>query len=54
MMMIGGVADLVPFCLRPQFGGHGILLRQNQGIKCVQVTNSAAGNTGWLISFTVE
>lgn len=33
---------------------HGILLRQNQGLKCVQVTNSAAGNTGWEIVFTVE
>lgn len=33
---------------------HGILLRQNQGLKCVQVTNSAAGNTAWEIVFTVE
>ena len=33
---------------------HGILLRQNQGLKCVQVTSSAAGNTGWEITFTVE
>ena len=33
---------------------HGILLRQNQGLKCVQVTNSAAGNTGWEITITVE
>lgn len=32
----------------------GILLRQNQGLRCVQVTSSAAGNTGWLIQFTVE
>jgi len=55
MMMLGGVADLVPQALRtPEGGAHGILLRQNQGIKCVQVTNSAAGNTGWLIGFTVE
>lgn len=55
-MMMGGVANLVPIELQaPPFGsGHGILLRQNQGIKCVQVTNSAAGNTGWLIGFTVE
>jgi hypothetical protein len=35
-------------------GEKGILLRQNQGLRCVQVTNSAAGNTGWLIGFTVE
>lgn len=34
--------------------GQGILLRQNQGIRCVQITNSAAGNTGWLIGFTQE
>jgi len=32
----------------------GILLRQNQGLRCVQVTSSAAGNTGWQILFTVE
>lgn len=34
--------------------GKGIVLRQNQGIRCVQVTNSNAGNTGWLIGFSVE
>lgn len=33
---------------------YGILLRQNQGLRCVQVTSSAAGNTGWQILFTVE
>lgn len=33
---------------------HGIVLRQNQGIRCVQITSSAAGNTGWFIGFTVE
>ena len=32
----------------------GILLRQNQGLRCTQVTSSAAGNTGWIIAFTVE
>jgi hypothetical protein len=32
----------------------GLVLRQNQGIRCVQVTNSAQGNTGWLITFTME
>lgn len=36
------------------YGTGGILLRQNQGLRCVQVTNSAAGNTGWIILFTVE
>lgn len=54
MMMLGGVADLVPQCLRAPDSFHGILFRQNQGVKCVQVTNSNAGNTGWLIGFTVE
>jgi hypothetical protein len=54
MMMAGGVADLVPLTLRPEHSGEGFVLRQNEGIKCVQVTNSNAGNTGWLIAFTVE
>lgn len=49
-----GGLELVPDQLRPAFGGKGIVLRQNQGIRCVQVTASAAGNTGWLISFIVE
>ena len=48
----GGMLDLVPQQLRAS--GEGILLRQNQGLRNVQVTNSAAGNTGWLIGFTVE
>jgi hypothetical protein len=34
--------------------GKGIVLRQNQGLRCVQETNSAAGNTGWLITGSVE
>jgi len=51
MMMLGGVANLVPQPLVDS--RHGILLRQNQGVKCVQVTNSAAGNTGWLLAFSV-
>jgi hypothetical protein len=37
--------------IRP--GSGGIILRQNQGLRCVQVTSSAAGNTGWLITFVV-
>jgi len=47
--------ELVPEHLR-NLGGvaHGILLRQNQGVRVVQVTNSAAGNTGWIVGFTVE
>jgi hypothetical protein len=51
----GGV-ELLPAALA-DIGGiktRGIVLRQNQGISVVQVTNSNAGNTGWVISFTVE
>jgi hypothetical protein len=50
---MGGL-ELVPEPLRPIHGGHGIVLRQNQGLRCVQVNASAAGNTGWLIGFTVD
>jgi hypothetical protein len=53
---MGGL-ELIPIPLQPLImggNGHGIVLRQNQGIRCVQVTNSLAGNTGWLISITVE
>lgn len=52
-----GGLELVPFMLgggQGAFNEHGIVLRQNQGLRCVQITNSAAGNTGWLIGFTVE
>lgn len=49
-----GGLELVPAPVLPLNGGRGILLRQNQGLRCVQVTNSNAGNTGWLIGFTVE
>lgn len=34
--------------------GGGIVLRPSQGLACLQTTNSSAGNTGWLITFTVE
>lgn len=47
-----GGLELVPQYLRDD--GRGIVLRQNQGLRCVQVTNSNAGNTGWLIGFAVE
>lgn len=51
---MGGL-ELVPQSLMdPVDGKPGILLRQNQGLRCVQITSSAAGNTGWLIAFTVE
>lgn len=46
-----GGYELVPPHL---VGGEGIRLGQNQGLRCVQITNSNAGNTGWLISFTME
>lgn len=49
-----GGLELVPPVLLPVNRGKGILLRQNQGIRCVQITSSVAGNTGWLIAFTVE
>jgi hypothetical protein len=49
-----GGLELIPPILGPVFGGQGILLRQNQGLRCVQVTNSSAGNTGWLIGITTE
>ena len=50
---LGGL-ELVPPSLQPVNMGKGIVLRQNQGLRCVQVTSSAQGNTGWLITFTVE
>lgn len=49
-----GGLELVPWMLQPHYGGPGLVLRQNQGLRCVQVTNSNAGNTGWLITFSVE
>lgn len=49
-----GGLELVPASLLPINNGPGIVLRQNQGLRCVQVTSSAAGNTGWIISFTQE
>lgn len=51
----GGLELIPPLLSMPgSFYSHGILLRQNQGLRCVQVTASAAGNTGWVIGFTVE
>lgn len=50
---MGGL-ELIPSPHLVVNGGKGIVLRQNQGLRCVQVTNSAAGNTGWLITFSVE
>ena len=53
IVSMGGL-ELIPQAIAPPNNEHGILLRQNQGLRCVQVTSSAAGNTGWLIGFTVE
>jgi hypothetical protein len=49
-----GGLELIPKHLQTETGGTGVVLRQNQGIRCVQETNSSAGNTGWLIGFTQE
>jgi hypothetical protein len=49
-----GGLELVHPAMWPVNHGKGIVLRQNQGLRMVQITNSAAGNTGWLITFTVE
>lgn len=37
-----------------QTNGQGIVLRQNQGLRVVQINSSNAGNTAWLIGFTQE
>ena len=50
---MGGL-QLIPNGLGYPASEHGILLRQNQGLRCVQVTSSVAGNTGWQIVFTTE
>jgi hypothetical protein len=52
MMMAGGVANILPPMLACK--EHGLVLRNGQGVKCTQTTNSAAGNTGWCLCFTVE
>jgi hypothetical protein len=44
--------ELVPAHLQAE--NRGILLRQNQGLRCTQITQSAAGNTGWMILFSVQ
>ncbi len=49
-----GGLELIPQHFLPVNHGQGIVLRQNQGLRCVQITSSLAGNTGWLISFSVE
>lgn len=56
MLAALGGFELVPEALRahPIGNGHGYLLRQNQGLRCVQITSSAQGNSMWLITFSVE
>jgi hypothetical protein len=49
---LGGL-ELVPQIIMGRTQ-QGILLRQNQGLRCVQITNSVAGNTGWLITLALE
>ena len=46
---LGGL-ELVP----PAMLAQGIVLRQNQGLRTVQITNSSAGYTGWFVVFSVE
>lgn len=46
--------NLVPPILLPPFGRKGIVLRQNQGLLITQNTNSSAGNSAFLIGFTVD
>ena len=51
-----GGLELIPgmLALPDEYRHRGILLRQNQGLSVTQTTNSAAGNTGWDILFTME
>jgi hypothetical protein len=49
-----GGLELVPFGRLVDYQYAGIYLGQNQGLSVTQTTNSAAGNTGWDILFTVE
>jgi hypothetical protein len=44
-----GGRELVPLWAQET----GIVLRENQGLSCLQLTNSAQGNTGWQIVFSV-
>ena len=46
--------DVVPQMLVPPFGREGIVLRPSQGLRMNQETNSAEGNSAWLIGFRVE
>lgn len=48
---LGGLELVPPVLAKSE---HGILLRPSQGIRVSQNTSTAGGNTGWLISFTIE
>jgi hypothetical protein len=48
--LFGPDRNLIPFMLREK----GIVLRQNQGVRINQETNSNAGNSAILVGFTVE
>lgn len=47
---LGGI-ELIPQAVRDH---GGILLRQNQGLRGVQITSTALGNAGFVIVFAVE
>lgn len=49
-----GGLELIPPILLPVNHGRGLVLRPSQGLRCVQITNSLAGNTGWLALFSVD
>lgn len=53
LFAMGGL-ELVDEPARIMNDGLGIVLRQNQGIRVLQSTNSNAGNTQWRIAFTQE
>lgn len=46
--------DVVPQMLTPPFGREGIVVRPGQGLRLNQETNSAEGNSSFLIGFRVE
>lgn len=48
---MGGLEVIPEVLIRSE---HGILLRPSQGLRVSQNTSTAAGNTGWLITFTIE
>lgn len=50
----GGASSSTSLSLCPPASWKGIVLRQNQGLRLNQETNSNAGNSAWLIGFTVE